>query len=572
MSGGTMSRILWLIAVTLSLPAVDLTGDGVLGNSGEQGATLVRGGTTSTRGLGLAVDQAGFIWDRLGAGVLIRCAADGRQVGRFVLPPREPTNADRIAIANGQVVLLLRGELWTLPVTAANGSAATSLKIQADALDAQARDGRVLIGDQRQLAWLDPRSGVSEAVGPGFTDLTDLTHAADGTLYAVAKGKLHAVQAGQELVAGWPKDSLGEHPQLIEKAWYAHAWHSTIKRYDAQFAPAPGVVLGGNSGSFIGHVAENPDLENGRGLVHLGSGEWAVGHLNGGLSLMAWDAGKRQFSITRRIAATTDVTALGVDSQGRVTLGRGWWAWNDTPDAPMREGPGVSGGRLFQLAALTDGRFASFALQYGNQPRLAAGTPMAWRFTAAQEQKMAVAKNTTGVVALSSNDGISLIGVTADGIASGVTIDREGRLKSQLGALSLSLSGPPLKSWTSLASDGQGNLLAAADGCIVVLAPIAGGFSEIRRWRSWGSAASDSFGSAVWIHADSGHLWVADNTRQRVLCFDVNSTQVLACFGSLDQAGDDLTHVDGPRLLAANGERCVVHDAGNQRLIKLLLH
>ena len=66
------------------LAAVELVAEGVLGNSGGQGATLVRAGVEPARGLGPAVDRWGCLWDRAGKGVpraALRSAHDPNQLG-----------------------------------------------------------------------------------------------------------------------------------------------------------------------------------------------------------------------------------------------------------------------------------------------------------------------------------------------------------------------------------------------------------------------------------------------------------------------------------------------------------
>ncbi len=73
------------------------------------------------------------------------------------------------------------------------------------------------------------------------------------------------------------------------------------------------------------------------------------------------------------------------------------------------------------------------------------------------------------------------------------------------------------------------------------------------------------------MNTDGDHLWVADTTRHRVLCFSLASGAVLAQFGEMDKAGSDLAHVDSPEVLAGRGRRAVVFDRGNQRLVKLIL-
>lgn len=564
-------RLVPVILALAQLGAAELVPDGVLGNSGGQGATLLRHGDGPARSLGPAVDRWGCLWDRAGKATVIRCTVDGRMLASYRIPDREHHYTDRCVIAGDRLVMLLRNELWSIALDAAPGSEAVPLKQQADTLAPTALRGRVLIGDAQGLAWLDPASGAREPAGPGFKELGDLDVAPDGTIYAIASWKVHAVRDGKALEGGWPKASPGEKPQLVEGHWYSHAWHSTVKRHDANLAPAPGVVLGGNSGSFIGHVDENPDIINARGIRHLDDGDWAVGNHMGGISLLAWDGAKRQFAITRRIGALPRVSALAVDGQGRVSLGVGWWAWSDTPDAPMREGPGVSGGQIFQLAPLGGGRFASFGVQYGNQPRVVSGGAEQWRFSASQEQGITVAKDTAGVAAIPGKDGFTLLSVTVDGKTNAIAVDRDGRFRGKLEGAGLRAAEPAPKAWTSLAIDRQGDLLAAADGHILVLKREGDSWSEQRRWRSWGDGAADSFGAAIWIHSDEGRLWVADRDRHRVLCFDQTTGKPIATFGVGDQRGDDAGHLDGPRLIAASGQRCVVHDAGNQRLVKLNL-
>ncbi|MBA3684317.1 MAG: hypothetical protein H0W72_03650 [Planctomycetes bacterium] len=561
-----------LLAGVLQLGAAELSCSGVLGNSGGQGPALLRHGQGSARGLGLAADRFGCLWDRAGKGVLIRCTPDGRMVARYRIPDREDHYRDRIAIAGDRVVLLLRGELWTLPLDAPADSEATSLGIQAEALAPTTVKGRVLVGDHQGLTWIDPASGAKEAAGPGYKGIQDIDVASDGTIYATAEWKIHAVRDGKDLADGWPKPAPGEKPQLIDGFWYSHGWHSTIKRHDASLAPAPGVVLGGNSGSFIGHVDESPDIVNGRGMLHLADGEWAVGGFSGGICLLGWDGGKRQFALLRRIGAVPEASALGLDGQGRVTLGYGWWNWSDTPDAPLREGPGTSGGRLHQLAPLGGGRFASTGIQYGDQPRIGVGKPEQWRFVASQEQKITVPGDVSGVAAVPGKDDITLIAVTRAGKATGFALAPDGGFRGVVGEVALTTAVPAPAAWTSLAVDPQGRLLAAADGQILIFERAGEAWQETRRWRTWSDAPADGFGAAVWIQVDGDRLWVADRDRHRVLCFPLAGGKPLASFGTIDQRGDDLGHLDAPQMLAPNGDRCVVHDAGNQRLIKLILH
>jgi hypothetical protein len=528
----------------------------------------MRFGQPSARSLGVVVDRWGCLWDRAGRGTLIRCTPDGRMLAQYRIPGEEHHYNDRAAIVGDRLVLLLRNNLYTLACDAAAGSAATSLAQRADALAPTAWQGRVLVGDTNGLAWLDPESGTRTPAGPGFRNLMDLEVGPDGTAYAMADWKVHVVRDGKDVSGESPKSAPGEKPQLIAGAWYSHAWHSTIRRHDSTLAPAPGVVLGGNSGSFIGHVAESPDIINGRGLARLEDGVWAVSCLQGGLCLLGWDDGKRQFEILRCIGAVPAVSALALDPQGRVSMVMGFWNWNDTPDAPQRE-DGGTGDVFFQPVSLGGGRFTSMGIVWG-RPQFRSGQAGAWRAVAGPEGSQ-VSKDTTGVAAIPDKDGFLLIGVTRTGSGFGFTLARDGGVRRSLGAVTLEVAEKVSGDWTSLAADPEGRLLAAAGGSILVFERAGDGWKEVRRWKAWGEGSADHFGDAVWIQADGDRLWVADAGRHRVLCFDLKSGKPLAFFGEVDKPGDDLAHLTGPQMIAPCGDRCVVHDAGNQRLVKLKL-
>lgn len=550
--------------------AADITADGVLGNSGGQGPALVKGGPAGAKGLGLAVDRWGCLWDRVGKGVLLRLSADGRMLGRFVIPTEEHHYSDRLAIAGGTVVLLLRNNLYTLPVDAPNGSQAKPLKLKAEALSPTAWRDRVLIGDEQGLNWLDPATGATTPAGPGYKGLGDLEVGPDGTIYLMSEWKLRALKEGKELTDGWPRQGPGEKPQLIDGAWYGHAWHSTIKRCNLDLAPDPGVVLGGNSGSFIGHVDESPDVINGRGMVRTDGGGWAVSGHTGGVILLGWNGATRQFAVQRRIGSLPEVQTLVIDTQGRIGIGAGWWNWDDLPDTPQREALGVNSScRFAQAAPLAGGRFAATVLQYGSHPQLVCGQPQNWRQTANKEHGIAVPKNMAAAAAIPVKQGYELVCISDDGKPFGFVLSGDGSYRAKLDQLTLSLQAPSVKSWTSLAADPQGRLLAAADGSVIVLARDGAGWKEERRWNSWGAGPAERFGQAIWIQVDGARLWVSDRDRHRVLCFDAKGGALVASFGSVDGKGDDLVHLDGPQSIAACGDRAVVHDAGNQRLIKL---
>ena len=114
------------VAGMCSCQAETLIADGVLGNSGEQGPSLVRFGSEPARGLGVVVDQAGSLWDRAGQGVLNRYAADGRLTGHYRIA-QSTDGHDQLTVVGDLLVLQLGNHLFTLPLSAASGSEATAL-------------------------------------------------------------------------------------------------------------------------------------------------------------------------------------------------------------------------------------------------------------------------------------------------------------------------------------------------------------------------------------------------------------------------------------------------------------
>ncbi|HEX3133473.1 MAG TPA: hypothetical protein VHX44_07805 [Planctomycetota bacterium] len=561
----TISRtLIGLLASLAPLSAAELVAFGVLGNSGACDAALVRCGAPVPT-LGVVVDKWHTLWERGGKGVLHRLAADGRMLAQFSLPPGNGQR-DRAVIAGEALVLLLDERLYRLPLDAASGTTPTAIKLPSkiEGLAPTSWQGRVLIASGGTLTWLDPVSGATTAAGPQGERLDGLEADAQGIAYVKAANQINALRDGAA-IAGWPRSFVGSRPQLIDGHWYGQAYHSTVLRYDGDLKPDPGVALGGNSGSFIGHVSEDPEVGLGRGLAHLDGDEWAVSSQSAAVYLLHWDDAERQFTITRRLGGLARVGALGLDDQGRVSLGDGYWTWQDLPDAPLHESRGSDGAAI---ADLGKGRAVLLGNYAGSQGRLHAGTLGEWeKASGSNKQGVEVPATTVAAAAVPVNGGYTLVAVTTKGEGFGATLAPNGSLKEWTASVALTLAQPALTGWTALDRFDQG-LIATVGGWIVVLERDGAGWRERERWRTWGG--DDGFGNAIWLTLDDGRLWVADRDKHRVLCFDAATRKPLTIFGG-DAAGSDLRHLTAPERLAASGSRCVVHDAGNQRLIKLEL-
>lgn len=553
-------------ALLLSLQAGErLSCEGVLGNSGEAQASLVRFGLKPARGIGVALDREGSLWDRGGAGVLNRYAPDGRLLASYRIPGSED-QSDKIAMADGFVILKLGGRLYPLAVDAAPGTEVRPAG-EADAMSFGSHGGRVAVVRKKQLELFDPRSGERKALGeiPGASDVEI---DAQGSVYVLKDGELRKYVDGGEVRDGWPKKSPGERPQLLGDAWFGHAWHGTVRRFTALLDPDPGVVLGGASGSFIGHLDQNSELSNGRGMARLGPGLYAVSGIGGVLHLLEWDATKRQMTIVRRIGALPSVRGLGLDRTGRVWCRGGVWRWEDGPDAPLERGVNIPE-EMGQAVLLPGDAMVAPAFMWG-KPSFYHGSLSKELKTHRVEKGCALTKGAVGSASYLVKNRRVLLVVDASGKGTAFQIGEDGGYQADAGVVELRTATPAAE-WTSLAMKDEQTLLAAADGAVIELSRDGEGWKEARRWSSWGAGPADKFGRRISIAADAGRLWVSDEERHRVVCFDLGTGKVSAMFGTADRAGADLASLDRPGVLAARDRRAVVFDSANQRLLKLTL-
>jgi hypothetical protein len=556
-----LPTLLLFCAATLS--ATDVVCDGVLGNSGEQGASLVRFGDQGARGIGTAVDRFGSLWDRAGKGVLNRYAADGRLLGSYRIPQNENGN-DQLALVGDTLVLLLGGRLHTLAITAPSGAEAVVTKAEAKCLSFASAKGRVAIAQGDRILWFDPASGATDAIAE-LKDVESLEVGADGAVYAKSRNQMHRFAAGAN--DGWPKAAPGERPQLIEGWWYGHAWHGTIRRADADLDPNPGVILGGASGHFIGHLDQNSELSNSRGMARLWDGVFALSGIGGVLQLAAWDGATKQFTIVRRIGAVPACRGLGLDRDGNIYHHTGVWQWHDGPDAPLRFQVNPPEG-LGQVVMLDDQRAVAVANLWG-KPAFLRGELTGEVKVDRIEKDCALPKDTVGTAVYPGDGGWTLLTILPDGKADTFALDPEGRYRADRAPVTLA-TAQPVKEWTSLAMTGD-TLLAGADGQVIAFARDGVNWKEAKRWNSWGAAPDQRFGARIHIGTDGRTLVVADRDRQRVLGFPAAGGAPAWSFGTPDKPGTDLASVDRPETVAIRNGRVVVHDAGNQRLLKLRL-
>lgn len=579
------AAVLLACATSASLSyAQELRNEGVLGNSGESGSTLVRFGAKKSYrdagGMGVVYDRMGTLWDRAGAGVLNRYALDGRWLGSYRIPA-DIASSDHIALVGDRIVLLLREQLHVLDITqapASTGMSSRDLKRPLKMISTNHHHGKLAAVDpQFQIVWVDPATGQVEPITAlPSKNVRSIDVMPDGAIAFFMDGQINKIVNGQIVKdERWPRrihgdrESSPEGLQYLDGNWFAHAWHSTIKRYDADFSPAPGVVLGGASGWVIGHVPSNEEIGMAQGMAKINDRLYAASGIGNVLHLLEWDASEGKMKLARRIGALPDVPGLAIDPQGRISTGLGYWEWSDDARTPMSDaaGPELMG----QLAMLDNGCLATPASRYGgSRPTWLSGPTTDDRRTDDRTDFQPGGQPAVGAVAVKfeGRQLVYLINSKGEGLI--IQVGARGNYERQAGGFKVQ-APMGVTRWTTLALQDAQTLLAAGDGQVHRFRLIKAGVEEAGLWQPAESDSSANFGKSIHIAADSGRLWVADTLRHRVVCFDAATGQKLGHFGVTDKAGDDLRSLSKPTTIAARGNRAVVFDSANQRLIRLSL-
>lgn len=573
-----LRAILILVVATLALSAAELRCIGVLGNSGEQGATLARYADKREGkhrdGLGAVVDHFGTIWERNGRGRLNRYTLDGRLVGSVAIDD-SVTHLDMMALVDDQLVIRLRDRLWRIDVGAAEPEP-EAIEQRVEALSRRGHGGRLaaLVGEDKRPVWLDPRSGATEAVEPPAQagELVGVSVLEDGRMLLRAKSKRMWRRAGADWNDGgentWEIAYQNNGSIFAEDgALWTFAWHGTIKRFTLDLEPDPGVVLGGASGSFIGHLVGNYEVDHPQSIHAVGDGLYLIGGIGGVSHLARWNGESRALDLVRRIGPLDDLAGcLAIDAEGQIRIDKGTWQWTDAPDTPLLNGDGLRGNG--QLAQIGGGVIVGSAYVYGSSPAMCFGRPGAELGSTSERwaKEVTFPKGVTGC-ALVPGTGRTLLRTTATGEAVETEIAGDGKPRKDVATGAVQLTADTDRV-TSLARTADDRLLAGTTTAVVELARggSAGDWVETQRWARVGEHAVVG---PVYVHAQGGKLWLSDSGAHRVLCASEDLSTIHASFGG--EAGDDLTHCTTPTTVAAHGDRAVVYDAGNQRLLKLEL-
>lgn len=521
-----------------SISAAELRFAGTLGNSDDSQAVF---SGKIFAGIGPVLDAEGRLWERGGSMRLNRYALDGRLLASFEIPEGDERGSDQMTRVGDLLVLKLKKALHTLPLKASPGTKPTRLKGEVDLIASSAMNDRLIVLEKDALASLDPVTGERTPMTQPGTKLNGLHVEADGTICGFGEGKVFAWQ-DSTLKDGFPKPFQGERPHKIGRYWYSHAWHGTINRFNEAFEPDPGVVLGGASGSFIGYMPMSNDLTNGRGMVKLRDGLFAVSGMSGVIQLVQWNDAESRFDVVRRIGGLTGLKGLALDVDGNIWTTRGSWRWQDEPHTPHTLGDLEAS--LCAQPTLLGGKMLCILKKHYSYVQLARGPVIDENGLSHLDtpgiKDFNVPENISGAAVIDKD----MIVTTPNGEGFKLPISPDGHLAGK--PQPIKLAG--LTNCTSLAWF-QNQLLAGDTDAIVVLDR---GLKEVKRLTQ--------HGGAVFVHSDGQRLAVSDPKNGAVHVYD-----------SLNAAPVSFTGLDSPAHIAIAGSRVVVNELGKQRLVKLEL-
>jgi len=568
-----MYCVLFAIFASADCAGETISFEGVIGNSGEKGDTIV---TTSKNGnprdtLGCVVDRSGTIWASAGTGKLNRYSLDGRLLASFKVPAAN--NKSMMTIVNDTIVILADkdGKLFRLEVSAEPGSAAVPMNMKnVSEISFGSKDGKMAyVTEDNQLFQLDVKSGEGKQLGAtGEGRCNGVEMLPDGKIFVNMDGKMYAFENGRILNEKKGPAAPGSRPQYLDGFWYGHVWHGTIKKFQKDFESTPGVVYGGGSGSFIGKVRCNEELSCGKSLWKIGQNLFVTSGIGDIVFVLEWDDAKKQFSEVRRIGPLSwHRNGIAMDDEGDVLVRNGRWRWNDRPDSPFNETTGfrING----QLALTPDKNIVGPGLVYD--------TAIAWvrgkmdDVGAVQQrwiEKVTLRKEISGTTAYLSKDKKRCV-LTIDKNGEGILYYVDGKWEPVEGKDVKLATAQTTMDWNNLAMADNSTLIASADGSIIEFAADGDNWKEIKRWNSWGDKPDQKFGKTLYISLNRNLLWVSDTDRHRVLCFKKDGNAFLAQFGRTDKAGNGIDELSRPTGISSSGSKAAMIDSDNERVVKL---
>ena len=555
-----------LAGVCLMASAETVRFEGVLGNSGElDNPVTFAPMRRDTRSLGVVFDaERGVLYERAGNRRLNAYALDGRQVAHYAIPETFD-HRDMMTLCGDRLVLLLGAQLYALPLNAPEGTAAQKLPVEIDVpdtLSSSARDGRVAVRSKSgQLVLVSPADGTAtpfgEATAPGPCLGMDWDER--GAFFIVFGKTAYKLENGRLVSdALWPKRFAGDREANMERVtrlgayWFGSSWHGTIKRFSPDFEPAPGVVLGGASGHFIGHVACNYDAELARGIRQLAPGLFAIGGLYCVVQIAEWHPEKNGLTLVRRIGALTAPGGLSVDAQGRVLAGRNIWAWENDSLAPADVSHVYP--MITPCAWLNADTAVGIAEVYG-KPSIAMGRFGEETLFCNRLESFEMPEKQVGIAVYREQPGakgswrLLVLGANGKAKVHEIAEDHRNPWRKYVGEATLK-TVTPAKAFSAVTMKDAETLLATADGQVIEFSRDGTDWKESGRW-------SDGFGNLLRLSVDKGRIAIADSEKNRATLYALADRRKLAT-----------VEVATPTEIALNGSFLAVYDSAGQRIMK----
>lgn len=548
--------------------ATEIRFEGVLANSGslEQPA---QAGTVQNRcvGLGVAFDApSGKLFTRIGCDRLSAYTMDGRCVGSWKLPASE-NEWDRMVLCDQTLVFLINQELYRLPLAAPEGTAVEKITCSIArpiAISASAKDGQIIVAQKEgQLYRLDPITGKTERYGESstsFSMIDGMDWGEDGHFYVITGREAHQFIAGKETHdSRFPKRFIGTReagatrPKRLGHYWFGSAWHGTVKRFTADFEPAPGVVLGGASGHFIGHVICNYEVDVALGFAEITSGVYALGAFNGTIQIAQWNAEEKKLQLVRRIGPLPQAVGIAVDADGKIFAHQNVWRWNDGPLVPAEFG--VPAAALSPATLMTPETPVMLAQQWGKQGAIFGRLEDGQLRTFRSNEDLKKGRTPVGLLYTKAHPGPRdkecLLSVHADGTLERFTLSGDPRnIAPQSAGTAKLLFSVPGAVTAAILKDPD-TMLAAQNGQLVELIRNANDWQERAR-------APLTFKGPLRLARAGDQIVVAEVETGRITLLDASAQHILA---TIDAPAS-------PAIIAANGTFLVVYDARGQRLLK----
>jgi len=591
---------------------------GCLGNSGQAGAELVRllpslyGEFPS----GIAVDEGPTFW--VGAGdALLWLGLDGHVIERAPLPrPDLRVDSPSFAKVDNTLYFTARAPgrellLCRLPL-AARPHQTAQVEFKAPADWPRPAEFRIAAEPFEQSLLIGARSGAGKVglyrFDAEYRTLNQLftipgerieSIVYDPSRKAIAVGGILRMPAGMATAArvfdvtgkplsgDTPRPALAPAAEVLGfKSRLSHAggalWDVSINgglaRLDMDTRGHPGVVMRYfHSLGDVMQVAELFPKQGGQSPLLLSTRHGDTIHL------ATWNEAEG-FRLLRRFGALPNIMSLGLNADGLVTVSTAnsllWWNWNDSSTTPPFKGD--------MHSATTTGfflgdTFVALAAPYANwrspKPWLVRFDPKLFGRNDSPRYEIPIpARQPSGLcrqrLALSREGWLYL----TDGASNQVwrlRVAQEDVRPLSTNWTQLPVLGSELRAPTDLAVLSENRLLLADAGRVSLLVNEGNQLRVI--WQTDGQQQTGSpFGQLLHISADHSSLVVSDAARHRVLLFGLpsmidNLPTFEAQFGETDKAADDAQHLNAPSFISLSGERLVVADSGNQRVLKVMI-